>query len=413
MTSKRARLAERRVVLGYSQEQLAEATGVSVSTVVRWEAGRATPQPYQRPRLARILQVTLAELAGILTLEMAAGSAASAPTALLPDDVDAPEDDVDRRTFAIGTAAIVASTASEPWERLTAVLGGSRADSVSTMALLGATASMFSAEEHTPARLLASQLGEHLNAITTMLPASGAHQQALTIAAGETAALAGWTYWDLGDYRRAQQYYRTARQAADISGHGPLHALVLGYASYGVGSTRARHMLAAAQGYVRGRGHAAARSWLAAREAEECAANGDREGAVRALDRAETAFDYADPATRPAWMSFFGRARLGSMQVAAYAQLRHEGLGAAADQTLADLGEDDRKVRVAILGDVAAGYLAAGAVDQAVDVGRRALAATLESETTMGTVRLSALAGRLPETAAARHLREEIRAALG
>ncbi|WP_233290172.1 hypothetical protein [Kitasatospora sp. MBT66] len=282
---------------------------------------------------------------------------------------------------------------------------------MSTEALLGTTAAMFSAEEHTPARLLASQLGEHLDAITAMLPASGGHQQALTIAAGETAALAGWTYWDLGDYKRAQRYYRTARQAANITGHGPLHALVLGYASYGAASAQARQMLATAQEYVRCRDHAAARSWLAAREAEECAAGGDREGAVRALDRAETAFDYADPATAPAWMSFFGRARLGSMQVAAYARLRHEGLGAAADQTLADLGEDDRKVRVAVLGDVAAGYLTAGAVDQAVDVGYRALAATLESETTMGTVRLSALAGQLPETATARCLREEIRAA--
>ncbi|MGW3229083.1 hypothetical protein [Kitasatospora sp. NPDC001095] len=66
-----------------------------------------------------------------------------------------------------------------------------------------------------------------------------------------------------------------------------------------------------------------------------------------------------------------------------------------------------------MLGDVATGYLTAGAVDQAVEIGRRALAATVESETTMGRVRLAALAEQLPETAAARHLREEIRAALG
>ncbi|MFJ2187949.1 hypothetical protein ACIOJE_08265 [Kitasatospora sp. NPDC087861] len=32
---------------------------------------------------------------------------------------------------------------------------------------------------------------------------------------------------------------------------------------------------------------------------------------------AETVFDCADPATAPAWMAFFGRARLGSVQVAA------------------------------------------------------------------------------------------------
>ncbi|MFJ4594986.1 MULTISPECIES: hypothetical protein [unclassified Kitasatospora] len=171
-------------------------------------------------------------------------------------------------------------------------------------------------------------------------------------------------------------------------------------------------MLAAAQENVRGRGLEAARAWLAAREAEEAAADGDRESALRALDRARTAFDYAEPDTAPAWFSFFGEARLSSMTVATYAKLRHRDLGAAADQTLADLGEDDRKIRVAVLGDVAAGYLTAGAVDQAVEIGRRALAATLEAQTTMGRVRLSALADQLPASPAAQAFRDEIRASL-
>ncbi|MEV8328864.1 hypothetical protein [Kitasatospora sp. NPDC056731] len=43
-------------------------------------------------------------------------------------------------------------------------------------------------------------------------------------------------------------------------------------------------------------------------------------------------------------------------------------------------------------GDVAAGYLTADAVDQAVEIGRRALTSPLEAETTMGRVRLPALA---------------------
>ncbi|MFD4395379.1 hypothetical protein [Kitasatospora sp. NPDC058478] len=63
-----------------------------------------------------------------------------------------------------------------------------------------------------------------------------------------------------------------------------------------------------------------------------------------------------------------------------------------------------------MLGDVAAGYLTAGAVDQAVEIGRRALAATLETETTMGRVRLSARADRLPASSAAQAFRDEIRA---
>ncbi|MFD7597790.1 hypothetical protein ACFV6D_32790 [Kitasatospora sp. NPDC059812] len=65
-----------------------------------------------------------------------------------------------------------------------------------------------------------------------------------------------------------------------------------------------------------------------------------------------------------------------------------------------------------MLGDVAAGYLTADAIDQAVEVGRRALASTFEAETTMGRVQLSALADQLPASSAAQAFRDEIRASL-
>ncbi|MFE7590207.1 hypothetical protein ACFU6K_12455 [Kitasatospora sp. NPDC057512] len=53
-----------------------------------------------------------------------------------------------------------------------------------------------------------------------------------------------------------------------------------------------------------------------------------------------------------------------------------------------------------------------GDVEQAVEVGRRALTATVQTETTMGKVRLTALADRLPNNSTARTFREEIRAAI-
>jgi len=60
--AKRRGLAERREILGYSQEKLAEILGVELSTVGRWERGETSPQPWSRPKLANALKVSLEEL---------------------------------------------------------------------------------------------------------------------------------------------------------------------------------------------------------------------------------------------------------------------------------------------------------------------------------------------------------------
>jgi DNA-binding XRE family transcriptional regulator len=50
VTGKCRALAERRRVVGYTQERLAEMLGVERTTVVRWEAGETCPQPWYRPK---------------------------------------------------------------------------------------------------------------------------------------------------------------------------------------------------------------------------------------------------------------------------------------------------------------------------------------------------------------------------
>lgn len=66
MTSKRRRLAERRKACGLNQEEFAEAVGVDRSTVQRWENGKNDPQPWQRPKIAKALDLTAAELDALL-----------------------------------------------------------------------------------------------------------------------------------------------------------------------------------------------------------------------------------------------------------------------------------------------------------------------------------------------------------
>jgi transcriptional regulator with XRE-family HTH domain len=62
MLVKRTRFAARRKAVGFSQDQLAEGVKVDRSTVARWEGGETEPQPWVRPRLARVLQVSLEQL---------------------------------------------------------------------------------------------------------------------------------------------------------------------------------------------------------------------------------------------------------------------------------------------------------------------------------------------------------------
>ena len=66
MGHRRDGLAGARKALGHTQGSLARALEVERSTVVRWEAGSARPQPWQRPRLARLLGISQAELGVLL-----------------------------------------------------------------------------------------------------------------------------------------------------------------------------------------------------------------------------------------------------------------------------------------------------------------------------------------------------------
>lgn len=66
MAGGRPRLARRRKAMGFSQESLAGRLAVDRSTVVRWERGSTQPLPWLRPKLARLLRVSVEELDSLL-----------------------------------------------------------------------------------------------------------------------------------------------------------------------------------------------------------------------------------------------------------------------------------------------------------------------------------------------------------
>lgn len=380
--------------------------------ISRYERGTRVP----RPRIARLYALSYgvpeAELLRVAAADRKRRMATRTRTV---DDGDllgvggGEEHDMRRRAF-VGAAL---GAAAEPWGRLSAVLDGTPVDDTAADTCATRTDAMFAAEERMPARQLYGGLAAHLDHITALLPAANEHRRQLLVAAGEAAALAGWLAFDMGERPLARRYYDTATRAGQAAGHPPVQALVLAYTSYAVDDpARARSMLRAAQQLLRAPGSATARAWVSAREAEESAAMGDREGALRALERARTAYDYADPNGEQAWVRFFSRARLDSMTVATYARLDHPDLADVAVAALAALRPDDQKTRAVILGDVATAYTARGDYAQGAAVARDALAVTLGSEATLGRQRLSALAAGLPDEPAARQLAEELRAGL-
>ncbi|MFD8212242.1 transcriptional regulator [Streptomyces sp. NPDC059697] len=314
-----------------------------------------------------------------------------------------------RRTL-LGGAAISVSAAAEPWGRLAFALSkGSKIDSSSAVALIDRAAELHVQELNLSARRLQSTVEAHLDAITAALPRAGEHERALAIAAGETAALAGWVAWDLGEHDRADAYYRVTSQCAAIAGHPPLRALALTYASYGASSPKAKlEFLSQAANDVRGHGNATAAAWVLGRHAEEAAAVGDETGALRALERARFAYDFADQTSEQAWVRFVTPYRMDSLALSVYGQLGRPELTVTADTAVGRLGDELSDGGVVVLGDLASALLRGGDVDQGVYVSRQFAAAAQAKPNTMGKERAATIAASLPgsERELGLHLRQ-------
>ncbi|MFJ6898272.1 helix-turn-helix transcriptional regulator [Streptomyces hokutonensis] len=307
------------------------------------------------------------------------------------------QDAVKRRTL-LGGAAIGVSTAAEPWGRLAfALRKGAKIDRAAAIALIDRAADLHVQELSLSARRLQNTVESHLDAITAALPHAGEHERALTIAAGETAALAGWVAWDLGEHDKADAYYKVTSQCASTAGHPPLRALALTYASYGNSTPRAKaELLSQAARDVRGHGNATAAAWVLGRHAEEAAAVGDETGALRALERARFVYDFADYTSEQAWVRFVTPHRMDSLVLSVYGQLGRPELASTADTALDRLRGELPDGGVVVLGDLASALLRGGDVDQGVYVAHQFAVAAQAKPNTMGKERASAIAASLP-----------------
>ncbi|WP_433266236.1 helix-turn-helix transcriptional regulator [Actinosynnema sp. CS-041913] len=182
MAVRRTGLANTRKASGFTQESFAEAAHVERSTVARWEAGTSEPLPYQRPKLARLLRVSLDRLDELL----AAGTSNQAT----PDD---------RLARSLRHPATV--------------------DLVAVAELQQHVRELDERYDRAPSTSLLAETGQALGRITFLSAHAEAHhvRRELSTVEAECAILMGQLVWDASqrrDHRSAQQYFDQARTAA-------------------------------------------------------------------------------------------------------------------------------------------------------------------------------------------------------
>ncbi|WP_307665935.1 helix-turn-helix domain-containing protein [Streptomyces sp. V1I1] len=378
-------LAERRKVLGYSQEGLAHALGVDRTTVGRWESGRTVPQPPLRPNLAEALQVDLAELDTLVAQSRTTPQASAGPP---PSDHHGSGDidDMMRREF-LRVIAVTGALTALPLDEAEALAEGVHQ---------GASDDFLRMNTHLwQVYQLARSKGsvypivcEQLASLNKTLDGrSDREVGSLCRAAGDLFQLAGELAFDSNRYTDAAASYTLAASASRDAGSFDLWACALVRHAYvemsGHQYKEAVGILSAAERIAkRGDSSLSTRHWIASVQAEAHAGLGDLYACERALDEAEKVSDLGRPAHNGGWLRFDG-SRLAEERGARYVHLGRLDLAetallSALNQGALAQGQSFRR-RGAALTDLAAIGAKRRDIEQVVTFGREALQLARES----------------------------------
>ncbi|GAA4224832.1 hypothetical protein GCM10022254_05220 [Actinomadura meridiana] len=301
---------------------------------------------------------------------------------------------VDRRTLLqLAAVTVTGPSALEPAERLMKALTGTNRPDIETVRHLeDRTKGFHRLEEHWPARKLYPALLTHIGEISTLLEVNRDEslRRRLAVSAGESAVLAAWFAWELGDRGRAEEQARLVGIAAKYADDVASAACMGGYQTYMTGGNHVVGVSLATGALNRlGNGDKATRAWLLARKGEEAALTGDRQTALESIREAEDVYAGANNAARP-WTFFLDPARFASMTLSVYSRIAEEDRAMRASQRVsAFMGPATETKKLCVVqADMALAYFRLGDVTEAVRYAKSSLEATTTMAAPLGWDRL-------------------------
>jgi transcriptional regulator with XRE-family HTH domain len=327
---------------------------------------------------------------------------------------------VDRRAVVQLAATLVAAPllgVEEPMERLAYALIGPTTLQEDTITFLEQrTVGLHRIEPMFQARLIHRAIMSHLREVTALLEGHPRDplRPRLARIAGESAVLAAWTAWDLGEGSHSARMYRITEAAARAAEDPVIMACANTYRSYATSGPAAhedaRRLLAEARECLPEDGENATRAWVMGREAEEAAAIGDP-AAKNLIKQADEAFQSARPQKERPWTRFLDETRMDALALSTYTRLGNEQrVHALADDLLATVTPASKRAAL-INADVGLAAMRLGDLAGSLAYGQRSLEAVRASETSFGLWRLEELARALAQEPRARDLRTAIKQA--
>ncbi|MGH3832851.1 MAG: helix-turn-helix domain-containing protein [Pseudonocardiaceae bacterium] len=358
MTVKRRAFAERREIVGHSQEALAETVGVKPTTVGRWERGETWPQPWCRPKLADALAVSVEELEAMLTEGQPVEDGRSHSSERRDDGEPLPAEAAEELPIDLEHDPVL----TPPWnhrgtvEAAVALRGGDERVKRRVFVCLSGPALTAPAHQwlvREPGPLVSGLSGRRVSAglvdrFLAMLPelrkmedlagggsvlALARHEfgwvaglldqasydertgRALHVVLAELGQFCGWSACDAGDRGLAQRFYIAALRAAHSAGDRPLGAYILTC----MASQAARHdgrpadavtLIETALAGTRGRQTPALLAQLHMRHAYAFVSLRDTSACAAAISQARTQVEQLTPDDEPPWLYWVDPAQI-------------------------------------------------------------------------------------------------------